>query len=120
MRDDLQYDLLGDKKLKEYMQDNFDFGSLKKAGFFPKEMKFNDYEGQAEVICRYFSLSSVYEYSEIGKGTRVHISYVDPKPGPLDIPPHRKFVEIIGEEYRKDREGRLVPFSKEVKYRLND
>lgn len=109
-----------DKKLKEYMLDNFHFAGLKKAGFFPKTMKFNDYEGQAAIICHSFSIKSIYEYSEIGKGTRVHISYADPKPGPHDIPPHRKFVEVIGEEYQKDKEGRLISFSKEVKHRLND
>lgn len=109
-----------DAKLKEYMLDNFDFGSLKKAGVFPKGMKFNDYEGQAKVICYIFSLESVYEYDKIAKGTRVHFSYADPKPGPTEIPPHRKFVEIIGEEYHQEREARLVPFEKEVKHRLND
>lgn len=40
-----------DQKLKAYMQDNFDFSSMKKVGIFPKEMKFNDYEGQAKIIC---------------------------------------------------------------------
>lgn len=107
-----------DNKLKEYMQDNFDFGSLKKAGVFPKEMKFNDYEGQAKRICHLFSIESIYEYHKIAEGTRVHISYADPKPGPLEIPTHRKFVEVIGE--KGDQEGRVVPFSKEVKHRLND
>lgn len=109
-----------DKKLKEYMLDHFDFGVFKKAGIYPKEMKFNDYEGQAKVICHFFSIASIYDYSEIGKGTPVHISYADPKPGPLDIPPHRKFVEVIGEEYNKEKEGRLIPFSKQVIHRLND
>jgi hypothetical protein len=109
---------MADNKLKEYMQENFYFGSLKKAGVFPKEMKFNDYEGQAKVICHMFSLSSVYDYSEIAKGTRVHFSYCDKPPGPLEIPPHRKFVEVIGE--KGDEEGRVVVFSKEVKYRLNN
>lgn len=106
------------KKLKEYMQDNFDFQSLKKAGVFPRDMRFNDYEGQAKVICHFFSLSSIYDYSEIGKGTRVHFSYADKVPGPLEIPPYRKFVEVIGE--KGDREGRIVDFSKKVKYRLNE
>lgn len=109
-----------DLKLKKYMLDNFDFGSLKKAGLFPKEMKFNDYQGQADRICHWFSLSSIYDYSELSKGTRVHISYADPKPGPFEIPRHRKFIEVIGEEYHKEREGRLIPFSKEVKHRLNE
>lgn len=107
-----------DKRLKEYMLDNFDFSSLKKAGVFPKDLKFNDYEGQAKVICHFFSLSSIYEYSEIGKGTRVHIYYADKEPGPLEIPPYRKSIEVIGE--KGDKEGRVVPFEKKIKYRLND
>jgi len=107
-----------DKKLKEYMQDNFDFQSLKKAGVFPADMKFNDYEGQAKKICYIFSLSSIYDYSEIGKGTRVHFSYADKAPGPLEIPPYRKFIEVIGE--KGDKEGRIVDFSKQIKYRLNE
>lgn len=106
-----------DKKLKEYLQDNFDFSSLKKAGFFKKDLKFNDYEGQAKVICHFFSLSSIYDYSEIGKGARVHFSYAYKAPAPLEIPPYRKFVEVIGE--KGDKEGRIVDFSKQVKYRLN-
>lgn len=107
-----------DYKLKEYMRDNFDFGSLKKAGVFPKDLKFNNYEEQAKIICHIFSLQSIYEYSEIGKGTRVHISYADKEPGPLEIPTYRKFIEVIGEKGNK--EGRVVPFAKEIKYRLND
>lgn len=109
---------MADNKLKDYMQENFDFGSLKKAGIFPKEMKFNDYEGQSKIICHMFSLNSIYDYSELGKGTRVHISYTDKVLGPLEIPPFRKFVEEIGK--KGDKEGRIVPFSKEVKYRLNE
>lgn len=109
-----------DKKLKEYMLAHFDFNTFKKCVVYPKDMKFNDYPGQAEHIRHIFSLSSIYDYHKIGEGTRVHFSYADPKPGPLDIPPHRKFVEIIGEEYQKNKEGRLIPFSKEVKHRLND
>lgn len=69
-----------DERLKEFMRNHFDFSSLKKAGVFPKEMKFNDYEEQAKVICYLFSLDSVYEYAFIGVGCRVHISYVNPTP----------------------------------------
>lgn len=67
-----------DEKLKQFMQDHFYFSGLKKAGVFPKEMKFNDYEGQAKIICRIFSLESVYDYVKIGRGSRVHISYAHP------------------------------------------
>lgn len=62
------------------MRDNFDFSSMKKAGIFPKAMKFNDYEGQAKIICRIFGLDSVYEYSNIGRGQYCHITYVHPTP----------------------------------------
>src|SRR3954465_187035 len=78
-----------DNKLKEYMRDNFDFPSMKKVGIFPKEMKFNDYEGQAKRICHIFSLQSVYDYSNIGRGCYAHLSYVNPTP-------FTRFVEPIG------------------------
>lgn len=79
---------MADQKLKDYMRDNFDFSSMKKAGIF-KGLKFNDYEGQAQVICRIFSLESVYEYSNIGRGCYCHISYAHPTP-------FDRFVEPIG------------------------
>lgn len=71
------------------MRDNFCFSTLKKAGVFPKEMKFNDYEGQARVICHIFSLDSVYEYSNIGRGCYCHITYAHPTP-------FNRFIEPIG------------------------
>lgn len=71
------------------MRDNFDFASMKKAGIFPKEMKFNNYEGQAEIICKMFSLDTIYDYSNIGRGQFCHISYVNPTP-------FTRFVEPIG------------------------
>lgn len=67
-------------RLKAYMRDNFDFSSLKKAGVFPPSMKFNDYAGQAAVICRHFDLGSIYEYSNIGRGEFCHITYHNPTP----------------------------------------
>lgn len=76
-------------KLKQFMQDNFDFASNKKAGIYPKDMKFNDYEGQAKIICTIFSLESIYEYSNIGRGEYCHISYVNPTP-------FTRFLEPIG------------------------
>lgn len=78
-----------DRKLKDYMRDNFDFSTLKKVGLFPKDMKFNDYEGQAKIICHKFGLESIYEYSNIGRGQYCHISYTHPTP-------FTRFVEPIG------------------------
>jgi hypothetical protein len=79
---------MADQKLKDYMRGNFDFSSMKKAGIF-KDLKFNDYEGQAKVICRMFSLESIYDYSNIGRGEYCHISYVK-------VTPFTRFVEPIG------------------------
>ena len=95
------------QSLKEYMQDNFCFSTLKKAGVFPKEVKFNDYEGQAEVICRIFSLESIYDYSNIGRGCYAHISYVNPTP-------FDRFVEPIGPPLMKveGKEAIVIPFNK--------
>lgn len=77
-----------DNKLKDYMRDNFDFPVMKKAGIF-KGLKFNDYEGQAKVICRIFSLESIYDFSNICRGMYAHITYVNPTP-------FTRFVEPIG------------------------
>lgn len=96
-----------DNKLKEYMQDNFDFSSMKKAGIFPKEMKFNDYEGQAKIICKMFDLESIYDYSNIGRGCYAHISYVKPTP-------FTRFVEPIGPPLMKveGKEAKIIQFTK--------
>lgn len=61
------------KALKCFMADNFCFSSLKKVGFYPKEMKHTDYEGQSKLICRFFGFKSVYEYGS--HEIRVHITY---------------------------------------------
>jgi hypothetical protein len=92
-----------DQTLKSYMRDNFDFPSMKKVGIYPKTMKFNDYEGQAKIICRMFSLESVYEYSNIGRGMYAHISYVNPTP-------FHRFVEPIGPPIMKveGKTGKVV------------
>jgi hypothetical protein len=77
------------QRLKEYMRENFCFSSLKKAGLFPPSMKFNDYAGQAAIICGHFSLGSIYEYSNIGRGCYAHVTYANPTP-------FDRFVEPIG------------------------
>lgn len=78
-----------DQTLKSYMRDNFDFPSMKKVGIYPKDLKHTDYEGQAKIICRMFSLDSIYEYSNIGRGCYAHISYANPTE-------FTRFVEPIG------------------------
>lgn len=75
--------------LKEFMEDHFDIRTLKKVGVFPKEMKLNDYEGQAKRICELFDLESIYDYANIGRGEYCHISYAHPTP-------FTRFIEPIG------------------------
>jgi len=58
--------------LKRFMKEFFPFGPLCKAGFFTKEMK-NDYEAQAERVCKRFGYKTVYEYGS--KEVRCHITY---------------------------------------------
>ena len=96
---------ISNEKLKHYMKDNFCFSSLKKNGIFPKEMKFNDYEGQAKIICTIFDLESIYEYSNIGRGEYCHISYANPTP-------FDRFVEPIGPPLMQveGKTAKIVPF----------
>lgn len=94
-------------KLKEFMQEHFHFSSMKKGGVFPKEMKFNDYEGQAERICKMFDLESVYDYANIGRGAVCHISHVHPTP-------FDRFIEPIGPPLMQveGKTTKVVPFNK--------
>lgn len=84
------------KALKAFMQNHFDFSALKKAGVFPKEMKFNDYDAQAKRICEMFSLENIYDYGK--HEIRCHISYAGDRPirvdenGKMQTNP---FVEVI-------------------------
>lgn len=103
-----------DKKLKEFMLDNFDFPTLKKIGVFPKEMKLNDYEGQAKRICLIFTLESVYDYPEIGKGTRYHLSEPIEPDKPLTIRRYQPFVRTMGET---GEPGKILPFTKKKEER---
>ncbi len=61
--------------LENWMKEFFPFTPLKNAGFFTKEMK-GDYKAQAERVCKFFNLNSVYEY---GKDEITgHLSEVNP------------------------------------------
>lgn len=95
-------------RLKNYMQENFCFSTLKKAGVFPKNIKFNDYADQAEIICRIFSLKSIYDYSNIGRGCYAHISYSNPTP-------FDRFVEPIGPPLMKieGKTAKIIPFNEQ-------
>lgn len=64
-----------DRILKEFLDENFDFYTLRKVGFFQKEMKKTDVHGQSERICKFFGYESVFEYG--AKVIHAHISYVD-------------------------------------------
>lgn len=64
-----------DKLLKNFLNEHFDFYTLRKVGFFPKDMKKIDIHGQVERICKFFGYKTIYEYG--AKVIHAHISYVD-------------------------------------------
>jgi hypothetical protein len=67
-----------DETLKNFMLEHFDFDSLKKVGFYGKDIKRKDYKAQAERVRWYFGYKSVYEYGT--EEIRCHISYVGDRP----------------------------------------
>lgn len=85
--------------LKRFMKEHFHFCSLRKAGLFTKEMR-GDYKAQAERICRFFGLKSIYEYGT--KEIRCHITEAGTK------------------NYIPDSNERKEPFTTVVKSWLND
>lgn len=50
-------------KLKEFIEEWFDFKTLKSIGFFAKDVKKTDYERIADRICKFFGYASIYEYA---------------------------------------------------------
>jgi len=73
-----------DRILKNFLEEFFDFYTLRKVGFFPKEMKKADIHGQAERICKHFGYKIVFEYG-VNK-IRCHISYADGhRPQHIDV-----------------------------------
>lgn len=64
-----------DRILKNFLEEHFDFATLKKVGFFGKDIKKNDIHAQAARICQRFAYKTVYEYGT--KEIRAHISYAD-------------------------------------------
>jgi hypothetical protein len=64
-----------DRILRNFLDEFFDFYTLRKVGFFAKEMKKNDIDGQAKRICEWFGFKTVFEYGV--DSIRCHISYAD-------------------------------------------
>jgi hypothetical protein len=72
MKDHLRFtDKEKDEVLERFMKEFFHFPTLRKAGFFTKEMK-GDYKAQAERVCQYFGYKTVFEYGS--KEVRCHLS----------------------------------------------
>lgn len=71
-----------DQLLKKFLEEFFDFPVLKKAGFFPKEMKKSDIHGQAARICQRLGYKTVYEYG--AEKIKVHLSFAGSRPHHVD------------------------------------
>lgn len=84
---------MSNKALKAFMNEHFYFSGLKKDGVFPKEMKFNDYEGQAKIICKMLGLESIYDYGKYEISG--HISYAGERPMHLNDKGELKTVPFV-------------------------
>lgn len=77
--------------LERFMKEFFQFNEFEKIGFFTKAMK-DDYQAQAERVCKFFSYETVYEYG--ATGIRGHLSYAD-----NERPEDEPFVTVIPSIY---------------------
>lgn len=59
--------------LKNFLEEFFDFKELKKVGFFDQSITKTDYEKQADRICRFFGLKTIYEYG--AREISCHLSF---------------------------------------------
>lgn len=50
-------------KCKKFVQDHIPFSELKKVGFFPKEMKFNDYVAITKRVLQWFGFERIEQYT---------------------------------------------------------
>ena len=66
--------------LKSFLKEFFDFNSLYKAGLFTKDIM-KDYNKQAEILCNFLGLKSIYEYG--AKEIRCHITEAVPNNNPF-------------------------------------
>lgn len=49
----------------KFLKDKFWFAGLKKAGVYPKSMKFNDYDGQIKRQCELWGINSIFDYERL-------------------------------------------------------
>ncbi len=60
--------------LKKFMKEHFPYALFKQNKIFTKEMK-NDFEAQANRICKFLGLKTIYEYGSVER--RCHLSYAE-------------------------------------------
>jgi hypothetical protein len=61
-----------DQLLKSFIEEFFDYDALQKVGFWNGISKDN-YQAQAERICQYFGLKTIYEYG--AEPIKAHLTY---------------------------------------------
>jgi len=61
-----------DELLKNFIEEFFDYDELQKVGFW-KGISKTDYKSQAERICKYFGLKTIYEYG--AEPMKAHLTY---------------------------------------------
>lgn len=63
------------QRLKHFLQLNIPFDSLKKIGFFGKDISSTDYEKIAERVRVFFGLKSIYDYQSVCDCPTCRISF---------------------------------------------
>lgn len=63
-----------DGVLQRFMEEFFPFDELQSVGFFTEAMR-GDYKAQAERVCGWLGLDTVYEYG--ATETRCHLTYAE-------------------------------------------
>ena len=67
-----EYEDDNEKLLKNFIEEFFDYDELQKVGFWGRISK-TDYKKQAERICKYFGLKTIYEYGS--EPIKAHLTY---------------------------------------------
>jgi hypothetical protein len=66
-----------EKVLERFMNEFFPYKEMKRARIFTKEER-NNYQAQADRICKIFGYETVYQYG--AEETRCHLSYAGERP----------------------------------------
>ncbi len=83
-----------EETLKNFMIEFFDFDLMRKAKIYGRGIKRKDYQAQADIICKMFGYSTIFEYGK--DDIRCHLTFSEG-----NRPPEEPFVTIIPNIYEQ-------------------